>query len=307
MSAAPAGRIYVEDAIRQGAGEAFIWEPLPPMTVKGKTSQIVAHALTGSLERASRRKTRFQLDLVGRVDELATLDDALAKTIAGDGRIVGVSADAGMGKSRLIAEFVRIARRRGLFVAFGECQSFGTNTSYFVWREVWRRLLRLDDDEPMARQISGIRTALWEIEPALAERAPLLGGLVGLEIPDTSLTAAMDARLRKASLEDLLATVLRARSADEPVILVLEDCHWIDPLSRDLLEVLGRSSASLPVLILLAYRPAREPGGGLGVETIPDFAEIRLDELTGEDALGLIRLKLEQVSPAGSGGEIPEP
>ena len=307
MSKAPPGAIYVEDAIRQGAGDAFIWEPLPPMTVKGKTTEIVAHALTGSLERASRRKTRFQLDLVGRVDELAVLDDALAKTIAGDGRIVGVSADAGMGKSRLIAEFVRIARRRGLFVAFGECQSFGTNTSYFVWREIWRRLLRLDDDDPPARQIARLHQALGSIDAALVERVPLLGGLVGLDIADSPLTAAMDARLRKASLEDLLATVLRARVTDEPVILVLEDCHWIDQLSRDLLEVLGRSTASLPVLIVLAYRPDREPGGGLGVATIPDFQEIRLDELAGEDALGLIRLKLEQVSPDAAGAAIPEP
>ncbi|HET7031344.1 MAG TPA: AAA family ATPase, partial [Candidatus Limnocylindrales bacterium] len=305
MSAAPVGSVYVEDAIRQSAGDAFIWEPLPPMTVKGKTSQIVAHALTGSLERASRRKTRFQLDLVGRVHELAALDDALTRTIAGDGRIVGVSADAGMGKSRLIAEFVRIARRRGLFVAFGECQSYGTNTSYFVWREIWRRLMHLDDDATAARQITAIRTTIGAIDPALVERAPLLGGLLGLDIPDTALTTAMDARLRKASLEDLLATVLRARVADEPVILVLEDCHWIDPLSRDLLEVLGRSTASLPVLIVLAYRPEREPGGGLGVETIPDFDEIRLEELAGDDALGLIRLKLEQVSPEATGAEIP--
>ena len=51
-----------------------------------------------------------------------------------------------MGKSRLIAEFVRNARRRGLFVALGECQSFGTNTSYFVWREIWLGSVRLEDD-----------------------------------------------------------------------------------------------------------------------------------------------------------------
>ena len=58
------------------------------------------------------------------------------------------------------------------------------------------------------------------------------------------MTAPMDAKLRKASLEDLLAILLRARSQEEPVILVLEDCHWIDSLSRDLLEVLGRATAA---------------------------------------------------------------
>jgi tetratricopeptide (TPR) repeat protein len=89
-------------------------------------------------------------------------------------------------------------------------------------------------------------------------------------------------------------------------VLVLEDCHWIDPLSRDLLEVLGRATADLPVLIVLAYRPTTEPGGGLGVDGIPDFSEIVLDELRGEDAVGLIRLKLEQVAPDADANDIPD-
>ena len=231
----------------------------------------------------------------------------LAAAIAGDGRIVGISADAGMGKSRLIAEFVRIARRRGLFVAFGECQSFGTNTSYFVWREIWRRLLVLDDNAEDAVQAEQLRSAVAAVEPDLVERTPLLGALVGVGIEDSAMTAPMDAKLRKASLEDLLAILLRARSQEEPVILVLEDCHWIDSLSRDLLEVLGRTTARLPVLIVLAYRPATEPGGGVGVEMIPDFSEIVLDELRGDDALQLIRLKLEQVAPGASAAAIPDP
>ena len=263
------------------AGDAYIWERLPELTVKGKSATIVAHALTGSLERASRRKTRFELALVGRRGELAALDDALDLTLAGDGRIVGIAAEAGMGKSRLVAEFVRSARRRGLFVAFGECQSFGTDTSYFVWREIWRRLFDLDDDAPPARQLAALETVLAGIAPGLVARAPLLASLVGLDIPDNALTASLEAKVRKASLEDLLSTCLRARSARDPIVLVLEDCHWIDPLSRDLLEVLGRTTAALPVLIVLAYRPAGEVGGGLGIERIPDFAEIALDVLDG--------------------------
>ncbi len=295
MSKAPAGEIFVDDDVRGSAGDAYIWERLPELRVKGKTGAIVAHALKGSLERASRRKTRYQLELVGRRAELGRLGSALEATLAGDGRIIGVAAEAGMGKSRLIAEFVRSARRRGLFVAFGECQSFGTNTSYFVWREIWRRLFHLEDDDPVARQRERLVATLAAIDVALAGRAPLLASLVGVDIPDNPMTAGLDAKVRKASLEDLLAVVLRARSAREPLVLVLEDCHWIDALSRDLLEVIGRSTAALPVLIVLAYRPAATTGGGLGVERIADFSEIVLDELDHADAAALIRSKLDQV------------
>ena len=149
MAKAPPGEIYVDDRVRTDAGDAYIWQTLPDLQVKGKKGAVVSHALTGSLERASRRKTRYELELVGRRAELASLESALDLSAAGDGRIVGIAAEAGMGKSRLIAEFVRNARRRGMFVALGECQSFGTNASYFVWREIWHRILEIEEtDDP---------------------------------------------------------------------------------------------------------------------------------------------------------------
>ena len=304
MAKAPPGRIYVDDRVRNDAGDTYIWERLADLEVKGKKGAIVAHALNGSLERASRRKTRYELELIGRRDELGQLETALDRTVAGDGRIVGIAAEAGMGKSRLIAEFVRIARRRGLFVALGECQSFGTNASYFVWREIWRRLLDLDEADAHDAQRARLESTLAATDADLVARAPLLASVVGLELPDTELTGSFDAKLRKSSLEDLLSTLLRARAGREPVVIVLEDCHWIDVLSRDLLEALARSTAALPVLFVLAYRPEATPGGGLGIERIPDFSEMLLDNLDADDAAALVRSKLAQVLGASTPPEV---
>ena len=118
---------------------------------------------------------------------------------------------------------------------------------------------------------------------------------MGLSIPDSDLTRAFDAKLRKTSLEDLLLTCLRARALEAPFVAVLEDCHWIDELSRDLLAVLARATAALPVLFVLAYRPATEPGGGLGVERLPGFGEIALDRMDPDDVAQLVRSKMEQL------------
>ena len=145
---------------------------------------------------------------------------------------------------------------------------------------------------------------LAAIDPVLVQRAPLLDRVLGLAIPDTELTRSFDAELRKTSLEALLVGCLRARATAEPLVLVLEDCHWIDPVSRDLLESLVRASGSLPVLFLLAYRPASDPGGGLGLERLPHFSETRLDELEPGDAALLIRSKLEHLT--GTGVEAPD-
>lgn len=299
MSAAPHGHIYVSERIRLAAGDAFIWDQLPDMRVKGKSQPVAVFALNGSLQRASRRKLRFELRLVGRKRELAALTGALAAALDHRRHIVGIAAEAGMGKSRLVAEFVRTARRRGIFVAFGEFQAFGTNTAYFAWREVWRRLLRLDDDDSPEAQIAHLEAELAAIDPALVARAPLLDVVVGLPIPDTDLTRAFDPKLRKASLEDLLTRCLRARTETEPVVIVLEDCHWIDELSRDLLKALARTSTGQRLVFILAYRPAVAVGGDLGLEHLPGFDELVLDRLDDEDAAEVVRSKLEQVSGRG--------
>ena len=152
--------------------------------------------------RGGRRATSSPL--VGRRAELARLDDRLELPAPADGPVVAIAAEAGMGKSRLVAEFVRNARRRGLLVAFGECQAFGTTTSYLAWREVWRRCSASRTTRPAERQRERRRTGADAIDPALLARAPLLESVVGVPIPDNDLTAAFDPKLRKASLEDLL-------------------------------------------------------------------------------------------------------
>ena len=140
-----------------------------------------------------------------------------------------------------------------------------------MWREIWRRLFDLEDDEPVERQRERAARRCSARSTRLSSRARRCSSSVlGLDIPETELTAPLDAKVRKASLEDLLADLPSAPEVREPpIILVLEDCHWIDALSRDLLEVLCRAAAALPVLIVLAYRPAPEVGGGLGIERHP--------------------------------------
>ena len=83
---------------------------------------------------------------------------------------------------------------------------------------------------------------------------PLLGSVLGVHLEDNELTQGFDAKLRKSSLESLLLRYLRVRFAEQPSVLWLEDCHWIDSLSSDLLEVLVRGLADLPVLVILTYR-----------------------------------------------------
>ena len=299
MGSAPSGQIYASEAIQRTAGDLFQWEVLAPITVKGKAEPVTAFALTASKRAAARRQAGHEMPMIGRGGQLAAMIARLDEALAGEGQIVGVSAEAGMGKSRLVAEFTRTAAKRGALVAIGECQAYGTNTGYFVWREIWATLFGLDDATPEVDQVQALETTLAAIDPTLAARAPLLGGLLGLTIPDNELTAAFDAKLRKTSLEGLLVECLRAKARETPLVLALEDCHWLDTLSRDLLEVLARAVAGMRVLLVLAYRPGKDIGGGLGIESLPHFGEVALAELDRPSAAMLIRSKLEPILGAG--------
>ncbi|MEO5702179.1 MAG: tetratricopeptide repeat protein [Casimicrobiaceae bacterium] len=300
MASAPPSGIYVSERVRVAAGGAFLWDDLPPLAVKGKAEPITIFGLTGSKRHASRARGSHALPLVGRFHELETLASRHDLALACHGQVIGIAAEAGMGKSRLVAEFARTAAERGTLVVTGECQSYGTNTSYFVWRAVWAALFRLDTSQPEHEQLRALEAQLGAIDSSLLPRAPLLANLLDLQIQDNALTAGFDAKLRKESLESLLVDCLRARAGETPLLIVLEDCHWIDPLSRDLLDVLGRSIGDARVMIAVAYRPAPKIGVGLGVGSLPYFSEIDLAELDREQSAELVTAKLAHMLGAGT-------
>lgn len=297
MQAAVPGQVLVKDVTRHDTGEGFTWESLPPLRVKGKSQAITVFSLANLKERRAiyLQDPDYNLPMVGREAELKLIEDKLALTIQGRGQIIGITAEAGMGKSRLVAEVIRLANERGLIGYGGDCQSYGTNTSYLVWGPIWQAFFGLDSSGELADQVAHLERQLESIDPALVPRLPLLGAVLNLPIPDNDLTRSFDAKLRKTSLEALLVDCLRARAQETPLLLVLEDCHWLDSLSHDLLEAIGRAVSNLPVTIVMAYRPPdvdrlQQPG----VSQLPHFTEVGLTDFTPEEAERLIGLKLEQ-------------
>lgn len=308
MQNAPLGQVLVNQNVRKATAENFNWEELPPLKVKGKSQPVNVFRLISTQERQGihLHEPKYALPMVGRAAELALIGKKLGLAISGRGQIVGIVAEAGMGKSRLMAEVIHLARERSVDGFGGECQSYGTTTSYLVWRDIWRGFFGLDPASSVAKQIETLHQQLTKIDPALLPRLPLLGAVFGFTIPDNELTASFDAKLRKESLESLLVDCVRKRARVKPLFLVLEDCHWLDPLSHDLLEVIGRAIADMPVLIAIAYRPPQM--GRLltpRVNRLFHFTEIPLTDLPAEEIEQLVLFKLGQVY-GGEQGKLPE-
>jgi class 3 adenylate cyclase/tetratricopeptide (TPR) repeat protein len=298
MESASLAQVLVSGRARNRVGEGFTWETLPSIKVKGKADAIPVFALLGASLPLTLRliEPTYSLPMVGRTEELALLERKMELALSGRGQIVGITAEAGMGKSRLVAEVIRLASRWQLAGYGSQCQSYGTHTSYLAWWTVWCGLFGLKPDSPTEEQASLLAEQLRQIDPALLPRLPLLGAVVNLALPETDVTRSFDAKLRKASLEALLVSCLRHRAAQAPLLLVLEDCHWIDPLSADLLEVVARAIVNLPVMLVLAYRPPESGRSNeLPIRQLPHFTEVALVDLKPEEAERLIASKLNQL------------
>ncbi len=297
MEQAAPGQILTTVEIQQ-AVDGFEWEALPAIEVKGKSGKLAVTAVARPRPRSMMRllEPGYALPMVGREAELALITERLERVLAGQGQIIGITAHPGMGKSRLVAEVIRLANERGLTGYGGECHSYASKSSYHVWHTVWRGFFNVLGDPPLEELLAQLEAELAQIDPALLPRLPLLGMALNRAIPDNELTRSFDAKLRKASLESLLVSCVRARAATRPLLFVLEDSHWIDPLSHDLLEILGRAMADMPVLLVLAYRVV-EAGGDIPprVNRLPYYSEVMLTEFTPQEARHLMQLKVAQL------------
>lgn len=307
MQAAAPGQILAAENAYELTGDTFNWEALAPISVKGRSEPVVVFSLTGLREQRGIRlqEPKYTLPMIGREAELELIKQKLGLVLGGKGQIVGITAEAGMGKSRLVAEGIRLANQYDLTGYGGECQSYGTNTSYLVWQNIWRGYFDLDVNLSLEERLRSLEKQLAQIDPNFAQRLPLLGTVLNLPIPDNDLTRSFDAKLRKSSLEALLVDCLRARAKETPLFLVMENIHWIDPLSHDLLEVVGRAIANLPVFMVMAYRPLdSQRWKDTRVSRLPHFTEIPLSEFTQKEAEQLIQVKLAQFF--GADHQIPQ-
>jgi predicted ATPase len=191
------------------------------------------------LEGAGERRTRLQLGrelglsrLVGRADEMAALTAALGRALAGNGQVVGIVGEPGVGKSRLCYEFGKLCRGRGLVVEEAHCLAHGKGIPFLPVLELLRGFLGWDAGAaPIAREEMVRR--LLDLDGDLEDVVPLLLDFV--DVPNPEL-ARLDPEARQAQLFVALRRLTHARTRREPMVTIVEDLHRIDGASDAFLE-----------------------------------------------------------------------
>jgi class 3 adenylate cyclase len=250
---------------------------LGPIPVKGLDEPVEVFELVGATAmrqrfqaRAAQGLTRF----VGRQRELDTLHQALEQAGTGQGQVVALVGDAGVGKSRLVYEFAHSHRTQGWRVLESASVSYGKATPYFPVMDLLKRYGHVDDGDDARTIRAKITGQVFTLDETLQDTLPALLALLDAG-PDDSPFLHLDPPQRRQRTLDGLKRVLLRESQVQPLLLVFEDLHWIDSETQALLDSLGESLPTARLLLLVNYRPEYQHGWGSKTY----YTQLRLDPL----------------------------
>ena len=257
MDAAGPGEILVSGQVYRACQKDFSCQLLAPLQLKGKAEPVPVARLLG-LRAAAPVPVARARTLLGRQEELACIATCFAKAQRGSGQVLLIEGETGVGKSHLARAAVQRWSEAGFPAYRGDAPAEARHTPYFAWGALLRALLALPSEAPVQEQARQITAALAAIHPDRPQRLPLLATVLGLDIPDNDLTRHFDAELRRQSTRNLLLDLIRGRTREGPILLLLEDAHWLDELSAEVTVGLARACADWPVMVLLVARPLAE-------------------------------------------------
>jgi class 3 adenylate cyclase/tetratricopeptide (TPR) repeat protein len=278
------GEVVVSDYLWRLVSHTFHGQPLGARRLKGIQRPVEIHRII-AYRPASRYRSSAEA-FVGRKQELDTFESLWQEVLTGQPRALLIRGEPGIGKSRFIHQLSRALVEPNTTVMEAACSSFSTDTPYYPFREMLRNRLSLDGLEP-DEQLERLRGRLAHLRLPLLEALPLLA--LFLEIPiktqewpilgDLSVT-----RQRQRTL-DLLIEGLIALAEQSPLLVIIEDLHWADASTIELLDQLMSSGCSARFLVVLS---ARLEFRSRWLEQ-PHVTEILLDALNAVEAETVIR------------------
>ena len=233
-------------------GEA--WAASPSDAAASPVAGYVVHGLLRRRAGVPQRGARPLSRLVGRARELALLHERLALAAGGQGQVIGIAGEPGMGKSRLLAEFAHSLAGQPVTYCEGHCLAYGSATPYLPVRDLLRQLWGLPDTAAPEALTATIPQRLHAAGMASEEDTALLLQL--LDVPgDPASLAVLSPQERRARTFALLRQLFLHASQRQPLVLAVENLHWSDPTSDEWLAALAAQVGGTAILLLATYRP----------------------------------------------------
>ncbi|MGO8920103.1 MAG: AAA family ATPase [Stellaceae bacterium] len=252
--------VLIAGITRRLLGELFDYAFLGEHAMKGIAEPVgVWRVLRESETRSRFQAVREAGVLVGRTQEIALLAERWRLARAGEGQVVLLAGEAGIGKSRLVEALVeRIRDERHVRVRM-QCSPYHRNTALYPVRRHFAEAAQFAPDDGVALRREKLRSMLAAASPVPERAFRVLAGAIGLGLDGDETAVDMTAAQQKSELMAVLAERLLALAAEAPVLLLLEDAHWIDPTTRELFDVIVDRIEAARVAVIVTHRPEFAP------------------------------------------------
>jgi tetratricopeptide (TPR) repeat protein len=237
------------------AGSRLHFKALPPIRVKGASQAMAVFRALADAPQSRFSPAPLSTRMVGRQEERTHLATAV-QALAEDGRsgVILIEGEAGIGKSVLVGELLMQAGASGLAFAMGAGSAVERSSAYHAWRPILSRLLGLEGLPDTATRTATLLSRL-EALPGRMAWAPLLNGVLPVEVPETDVVRHMPGALRGSNTRELLVQLMEEACRARPCVVVLEDVHWMDSSSWELAARVRHRAA---VLLALTTRPVAD-------------------------------------------------
>jgi class 3 adenylate cyclase/predicted ATPase len=257
QAVAEPGEVVVTARVQRQIAGLFVAEERGSHEFRGVSAPVTLFRLVRASGVRRRAGQRRLTPLIGRDDEMAMLMRRWERARQGDGQLVLIVGEPGLGKSRLMDEFQSRLRDTPHTWVEWTCSQLLQNTSLHPITE-WGRERFGGADVPAERRIAELESTLIQIKLDPAEKVPLLALLMDIPLPKERMPSLAPDELRRRQLGALI-TMLIASARSQPMVLALEDLHWADPTTLDLLRSIAQSGALSPLFVLVSSRPEARP------------------------------------------------
>jgi tetratricopeptide (TPR) repeat protein len=281
MGKAEPGQILASQSVLDACTVTFETTELDPFMVKGKTLPVYASVIGRPLGTKATTGER-ELPMVGREFETGILQRAVRAALQGEGSIVEIVGPPGIGKTRMLAAMREVGSEMRPLSA--SCDLYGASTPYAALRPLLLQALELDPDASREAITSRLMHVVWSSAPALSTWLPLLGVPLDLDMPTNPEVEQLGQEFRRTRLNEVV-TKLLSSILSGPTLIAIEDAHWMDEASGDLLIQLCREVAGRAWLIGVTRR---NEASGFAAPSGAATVSLQLDTLAEEKVVELL-------------------
>jgi class 3 adenylate cyclase/tetratricopeptide (TPR) repeat protein len=274
QAAAEPGTVVISASTRRVTGGLFEYRDLGPVALKGWTESTPAWQVVGASGAASRfeaQHTTRLTPLLGRDDEIEVLSRRWHDVTQGEGRVVVLTGEPGIGKSRIALAFQERLQAEPHIRLRYHCSAHHTNSALFPFIGQLERAARFERGDAPAEKFAKLEALLMQSGVNAVHSVPILANLLSLPPSERYPLSELSPQERKEATLAALMVQFEGLSARQPVLVVFEDAHWIDPTSLELLAITVERLPQLRVLLLITARPefAQPWPGHAHVTTLP--------------------------------------